>query len=171
MPGLRVYVLGPPENAALVRQSEVSSSRDEIYNIAPRIAPDLGLAAALDGGEPERGCPFDSAHRISTQQAKAQPFFREQYGFSASARDVWRRIEDDWLDASGDLALKLDNDTNNTSLVLAFESAVAGEVLLFAADAQVGNWLSWSERSWTVPGPRGTARTVTGPDVLKRTVL
>ena len=44
-------------------------------------------------------------------------------------------------------------------------------MLLFAADAQVGNWLSWSERTWTVPGPRATTRTVTGPDLLKRTVL
>ena len=169
--GLRVYVLGPPENAALVRQSEVSASRDEIYNIAPRVAPDLGLSAALDGTQPDRGCPFDAAHRISTKQAKTQPFFREHYGFSAGAREVWRRIEDDWLDSGGELALKLDSDTNNTSLVLAFESTAAGEVLLFAADAQVGNWLSWSDRSWTVPGPRGSTRTVTGPDLLRRTVL
>ena len=41
-----------------------------------------------------------------------------------------------------------------------------GDVLLFAADAQVGNWLSWQDRSWTVDG-----KTVTGPDLLKRTIF
>jgi hypothetical protein len=41
-----------------------------------------------------------------------------------------------------------------------------GKVLLFAADAQVGNWLSWQDLSWTVGG-----KTVTGPDLLGRTIL
>jgi hypothetical protein len=39
-------------------------------------------------------------------------------------------------------------------------------VLLFAADAQVGNWLSWQDLKWTVNG-----KEVTGPDLLERTVL
>ena len=38
-------------------------------------------------------------------------------------------------------------------------------MLLFAADAQVGNWLSWHEVSW--PG----ASKVTAKDLLARTVL
>src|SRR6266699_2202355 len=59
----------------------------------------------------------------------------------------------------------LDSMTNNTSLVLAIELA-DGDVLLFAADAQVGNWLSWQDLKWTV----GTSP-VTGPDLLKRTIF
>jgi hypothetical protein len=55
----------------------------------------------------------------------------------------WRRIDSDWLGLSADLAMQLDNRTNNTSLVLAFEFVKSGRVLLFAADAQVGSWLSW----------------------------
>jgi hypothetical protein len=39
-------------------------------------------------------------------------------------------------------------------------------VLLFAADAQVGNWLSWQDVTWNFEG-----RTVSGPDLLKRTIL
>ena len=65
------------------------------------------------------------------------------------------------------LAMQLDHDTNNTSLVLAFElgpKKEGGPVLLFAADAQVGNWLSWQNVTWTFDG-----RTITGPDLLKRT--
>ena len=83
----------------------------------------------------------------------------------------WRRIDGTALAGAAEFALQLDSDTNNTSLVLAFECPAAGEVLLFAADAQVGNWLSWSDRAWTIPGPRATTRTITGPDLLKRTVL
>jgi hypothetical protein len=58
-----------------------------------------------------------------------------------------RRIDGDWLASAGALALKLDSDTNNTSLVLAFDLP-DGTAMLFAADAQVGNWLSWHEQDY-----------------------
>ncbi len=58
-----------------------------------------------------------------------------------------RRIDGDWLASAGGLALKLDSDTNNTSLVLAFDLP-DGTAMLFAADAQVGNWLSWHEQDY-----------------------
>src|SRR5262249_50187156 len=56
-------------------------------------------------------------------------------------------------------------ETNNTSLVLAIELA-GQDVLLFAADAQIGSWLSWQDLQWKVGD-----RSVTGLDLLKRTVL
>ena len=71
----------------------------------------------------------------------------------------------DWLGVSADLAMQLDDRTNNTSLVLAFEFVDTRRVLLFAADAQVGNWLSWQDLRWTVDD-----QAVTGPDLLARTV-
>ncbi|MGV8986166.1 MAG: MBL fold metallo-hydrolase [Cypionkella sp.] len=77
----------------------------------------------------------------------------------------WRRIDHDWLGVSADLAMQLDAKTNNTSLVLAFEFTDTGRVLLFAADAQIGNWLSWQDRSWKVGDGQ-----VTGPDLLAHTV-
>ena len=49
--------------------------------------------------------------------------------------------------------------------MLAIELA-AKDVLLFAADAQVGNWLSWQDLKWTVDG-----RAVSGPDLLARTIF
>jgi hypothetical protein len=55
--------------------------------------------------------------------------------------------------------------TNNTSLVLAIDLGTEG-VLLFAADAQVGNWLSWVDCSWDVAGNK-----VSGEDLLIRTVF
>jgi Metallo-beta-lactamase superfamily len=77
----------------------------------------------------------------------------------------WRRIDMDWLGVSADLAMQLDDMTNNTSLALAFELTDTGRVLLFVGDAQVGNWLSWQHLAWTIDG-----RSVTGPDLLARTV-
>ena len=47
------------------------------------------------------------------------------------------------------------------SLVLAIEFG-GGDVLLFAGDAQVGNWLSWQDLKWP---------DMTGPDLLARTVF
>ena len=61
--------------------------------------------------------------------------------------------------------------TNNTSLVLAVEltDTRPRKVLLFAADAQVGNWLSWLELCW--PGEGVDGETVEGEDLIHRTVL
>ena len=58
-----------------------------------------------------------------------------------------RRIDGEWLSTAGALALKLDSDTNNTSLVLAFDLP-DGTAMLFAADAQVGNWESWHDQDY-----------------------
>jgi hypothetical protein len=70
----------------------------------------------------------------------------------------YRRIDSDWLESAGSLALYLDGDINNTSLVLAIELGLGGQVLLFPGDAQYGNWVSW-------------ASTKRGRDLLQRTVL
>ncbi|MBR1121775.1 hypothetical protein JQ628_09665 [Bradyrhizobium lablabi] len=77
----------------------------------------------------------------------------------------WRRIDTDWLGGAAELALQLDSLTNNTSLVIAIELP-DGDVLLFAADAQVGNWLSWQDLKWTMDG-----KAVTGPDLLKNAIF
>jgi hypothetical protein len=81
----------------------------------------------------------------------------------------WRRIDGDWLQAAEALALDLASDTNNTSLALAFEWGEPGKgrVLLFAADAQVGNWLSWRDQTY---GEAGEPR-VAVDQLLDRVVL
>jgi hypothetical protein len=88
------------------------------------------------------------------------------------ADQSWRRIDDDWLGIGADLAIQLDDRTNNSSLVLAFEFIDTQRVILFAADAQVGNWLSWQDVKWRVPDAdsRREDTTITGPDLVARTV-
>ena len=83
---------------------------------------------------------------------------------------AWRRIELDWTQAAENLAIDLDTHTNNSCLVLAFEFADTGEVFLFPADAQVGNWLSWQDLSWKV-GSGESRQVITARDLLARTVF
>jgi hypothetical protein len=104
----------------------------------------------------ETPCRFGDA-RPPRHDCRRDPFCRQD--------QQYRRIDGDWLGAAGSVALKLDSDTNNTSLVLAFELP-GGDVLLFAADAQVGNWLSWHDQPYPADG-----RKVTAGEILSRTVL
>ena len=87
-----------------------------------------------------------------------------------SPDERWRAIDDQWLLAAEQLALKLDNVVNNLSMVLAFEFTATKEVLLFAADAQIGNWLSWQKPVWTLTDGR-TRTEVRAHDLLARTVF
>ena len=106
---------------------------------------------------PEGPCRYESDPAPDSHECKGDPL--------CGPRQDYRRIDSDWLGSAGALALKLDSDTNNTSLVLAFELP-SGEVLLFAADAQVGNWESWHEQTYEADG-----RAVTAEDILSRTIL
>ena len=143
----------------------------------------------------ERCFPFDSYYQVTPEQARKDPFFARRYGFAGS--DVggtephkrlapagenvegeaapdgaeWRRIDHDWMSVAGELALNLDSNTNNTSLVLAIEFIDSGKVFLFPADAQYGNISSWPALSWSIKDQNGQQSKVTGADLLSRTVL
>jgi len=165
----RFYVLGPPHDEKSLRKINPSARNKETYGLALD-----GLQMFMNGagtalGVTDEGRPFDQQYEIPFLYAQSAPgldFFRTNYWQPAGAApDAWRRIDTDWLGGSTELALQLDSLTNNTSLVLAIEFP-DGDVLLFAADAQVGNWLSWQDRVWTVNG-----KTVTGPDLLGRAIL
>lgn len=174
--GLLVYVLGPPESESLIKRSDPTALGKEVYEIAPGLALEDNLLAAFarfaqDGADvPKDGrdCPFDSyLQRQPVESSALQKLIADTWD---QQNDWYRKIENDWMNAAESLALALDKHTNNTSLVLAFEFTESGKVLLFAADAQVGNWLSWQDLAWEVPNG-DKVRTVTGPDLLNRTVL
>jgi Metallo-beta-lactamase superfamily len=140
------------------------------------LAPFDGSAGAslsniLAGEEPrgpgERISEEDVAFLSSHYAGLAPPI--EDPGDDAPTRNQeWRRIDNEWLGMASELALQLDSRTNNTSLVLAVEIVASGKVLLFAADAQVGNWKSWKD----VQFPKdGASPAVTGAELMKRTVF
>ncbi|HEV7517226.1 MAG TPA: hypothetical protein VGR07_13065, partial [Thermoanaerobaculia bacterium] len=179
VPGIRFYVLGPPEDEKLIKRSNPSQSHPEVYG-DPRMALNLDNAffAAALGDDPvlaDRSFPFDRRHQIPPQEAEQIRFFQRHYYAEDADSDfpdqAWRRIDGDWMGVASQLALQLDSNTNNTSLALAIELVDSGRVLLFPADAQVGNWLSWGDLAWQVPARNGQEQTVTAADLLRRTVL
>ena len=177
----RVHVLGPPRDEALLRRS--NPRKGEGYGFAPGLSLDEMLALLGDrpggnafaaGGDapvedrpapppdhPADG-PFAARWGIPLSMARSLPFFARAL---ESPGQEWRRINTAWLDSALDLALRLDRDTNNSSLAIAIELE-DGDVLLLAGDAQVGNWLSWQELAFD-----GSAGPLTGPELLARTVL
>jgi len=180
LPGIRFYVLAPPQNEQAIKKSNPSKRSTETYEEAVAVdANSAFFAAALhnlagaedspfaDKGLVEQSCPFDISQQVNPEEAKDWPFFHDNYFAEEIA---WRKIENQWLEVASQLALQLDSHTNNTSLVLAIELVASGKVLLFAADAQVGSWLSWQDLRWTIKDGNRT-ETVTGKELLRRTVL
>lgn len=150
---VRVFVFGPPIDETLLHQQNPSADKHEVYKFAfadtaaladtmtptiDRLMAAPGVAAASAPVE-TLVCPFDIVH--------GQPIDQAGKWHSAAYDDpalAWRQIGDAWLGSAEALAIKFDSFVNNTSLVLAFELEPGGDVMLFAADAQVGNWLSWA---------------------------
>jgi hypothetical protein len=163
--GVSAYVLGPPTDLKMLKKSKPSQKRDEIYMTpdVTRVAGEFLGMADQDGLVDSLSAPFDSSIGLSPEAAAVHPFFREHYGFVANDELAWRRIDNDWLALADQLALQLDSNTNNTSLVLAFELPNK-KVLLFPGDAQIGNWMSWHTAKW-----EGEETTAT--DLLKRVAL
>jgi hypothetical protein len=189
----RFYVLGPPKDTDLIKKDDPSKSAPETYGLRRLEA----AAAAVESLGPSRSrAPFDERFWTPLDASRGVDFFAARYWgkYAPERPDVsvprdaakypvvdveeneqdWRRIDDDWLGIGEQLALQLDQATNNTSLVIAIElpgkaseaAPGAGDVLLFAADAQVGNWLSWQDVRFSVEGT-----SVTGPQLLANTVL
>ncbi len=180
VPDLRIYVLGPPRDPNLIK---IVDRPSEMYGLAggadspvaqallnafavhdKQLSPGEDYAAPFEGHVGEvLSALWDRKARhpaAGGDVAQMAAFLDEHY-----LDQSWRRIDKDWLGASAGLGMQLDNKTNNTSLVLAFELVSSGRVLLFTGDAQVGNWLGWPDLKWSVGG-----KTVSGPDLLARTV-
>ncbi|MBN8890266.1 MAG: hypothetical protein BGP12_08295 [Rhodospirillales bacterium 70-18] len=190
----RIFVLGPPRDRDLLNRMDPRKGSGEAYPFGAAAMADAAMAAAnlaAAVGEADDP-PFASRFQIPLEYTRDDAFFGPRYwgevdadadaadpadqrgagetDFEARRLD-WRRLGDAWLGGAEQLALHLDKIVNNTSLVLAIEvgpkAASDNPVLLFAADAQIGNWLSWSAVEW----PDYGGRKVTGADLVRRTVL
>lgn len=183
LPGVRVYVLGPPRDEAKVNALGAHGDPN-LYEVTAQASADFTTCASFaasamsfanyrkdlksDARELfERRLPFDPRFRVEITK---DPAFATTYASYYNPDAAWRRVDTDWLSATGSLALQLDNATNNTSLVLAFELIEDERVLLFPADAQLGNWLSWDDHTFKVKD-NGSTREVTAADLLARTVF
>jgi len=175
LPGVRVYVLGPPRDRKKLGNMGGHGS-SELYGMAAQLGTSLGFGAAAKTYDAYRAELSPEAADAFQQQLPFEPRFRveqedqkacgEHFANYYDPDAAWRRIDLDWLNGSGELALQLDSLTNNTSLALAFELVDDGTVLLFPGDAQVGNWLSWHDQGYRVD-----KKEVTAADLLARTVF
>lgn len=184
---VRVYALGPPRDEDSLRDMDPQGG-EEFPGPALAMASPGNFFAAAASATPQSPVQrlFAARYEITLAEAPSDPtyggFFSRHYGVNhvpaaltplpsndsdeAPDNAAWRRIDYDWLASAGQLALDLNTYTNNTSLVLAFELGPRGKVLLFAADAQRGNWLSWASKEW-----KDGDKTISVRDVLARTVL
>ena len=174
LPNLRVYVLGPPRDEGFI---SIRKRASEMYGLGAATARAESLINAMhsdEGGASDFSAPFEPNMGIELEALLAGASDPNDEAMqhtrallqAAYLEDSDRRIDFDWLGASAELALQLDDRTNNSSLVLAFEFVDTGRVMLFTADAQVGNWLSWQELSWPMDGTP-----ISGSELLGRTVL
>jgi beta-lactamase superfamily II metal-dependent hydrolase len=191
-PNTQVFVLGPPRNTE--RLEDLNPQGSEEFNPSAFGAASSGsYFSAASAAENELQSPFASRYTIPKDQAlKHQDFgafFTDLYGSDTTdtsplpirkpmlevseyerneipGNPDWRRIDKDWLFSADQLAIAMSNETNNASLVLAFELGEGGKVLLFAADAQRGNWISWTDKDW-----KDGEKNVNTKELLSRTVL
>ena len=170
LPGFRFYVLGPPRSAAALSDLGDHDS-DQLYHITSGLEIGAVFRAAdsrLDAAKCESEMPLDIRFRLKSKD----PLIAQPLKNYFNADQEWRRIDNDWLNAAAYLALQLDSMTNNTSLALAIERVSDGRVLLFPADAQQGNWLSWHDPNtkWTYKDGSST-KEKTPDELLAETVF
>lgn len=171
LPDVSFFVLGPPKDERYIRKSRPSRRNSEVYLGDPCSGDLETLMMALGASDPDspqelralredESKPFNPAYELDQLDEAVAPIDGLYDG------EPWRQIEANWGELAGELALKLDAHTNNTSLVLAIELSPGGKVLLFPGDAQVGNWLSWEDITWC-----GAHSDLKAADLLNRTVL
>lgn len=182
----RVFALGPPRDEEQIL--DVNPVGKEEFHALGTASAATFFASAFTAPKAGERKPqlFHESYGVPLEAAFTDPdygaFFRKYYGSKDAAESAkpearppekevpgdapWRRIDEEWLFSALALAIEVNNATNNTSLVLAFELGKGGKVLLFAADAQRGNWLSWAKGSW-----KDGDKKITAKDLLARTVL
>lgn len=186
---LTAYVLGPPRDEKFLFKS-LPSSGD---------AKETYLAATADQDTAASGSPFAPRYRWRARDQLAGDDAAERFVIDLYLKDNapcrhpegsapkdhdckvdflcgryqgYRRIDDTPRLAESALALKMDGNTNNSSLVIAFELPGEGSrsTLIFAADAQVGNWLSWEKVEFRTRATKDKVD-VTTAQLLSRAVL
>lgn len=115
LPGVKVRVLGPPDlTQSKVIQKQRSKDRDQFWHFVKGAVP--GLPAAADGAPTaKRGQPVPEEAR----------WFRDRL-LSVTSQGLLEIVR------------QLDDQMNNTSLILLFE--IGKKKLLFPGDAQFENW-------------------------------
>lgn len=168
VPDVLVYPFGPPRDLGLLKS--LDPHKAEEFKAAPFAAGEPGaeiFAAMSQRLGQGSDAPFSVEHTIPEAEVVGPKPIRagEDHRYLRSyalKKNTKRRIDGDWLGDAQNLALRINNEVNNTSLVLGFELVRSGKVLFFTGDAQRGSWKSWAELSWRVGGNPVTAKELLG---------
>jgi hypothetical protein len=161
---VRFVVLGPPRDSNLFRSRLPGTEERYISASGGDYLKSLGAFAVGDSADPglweqiEAAFPFDPRQRIPPDMSPLRHLYDNQ-------EHAWRKIDSLWRSTAAQLALRLDHDTNNSSLVLAVELERSKKVLLFVGDAQFGNWISWANVKFDADKVLGSN------ELLRRTIL
>ena len=120
LPGVKVHVLGPPtlHQTDTIRKQR-SRDKDEFWQLAPKQIGEAMGPVADQSLFPD--APYDPASKLLTEQ-----------------RWIAERIDTANAEQLLGLVRSLDDQMNNTSLILLFEAG--SKSLLFPGDAQLENW-------------------------------
>lgn len=159
LPGIRIYVLGPPEVWETIKMED--GKGNEVYEHNDKLAESDLFFQAVEalGGQTDAPnlCPFDKSY--VAMDGEMRKHYDQEGG-------EWRKIDYDWLFSAGSFALRLTSAINNLSLVLAFEFIDSGKVMLFPGDAEFGSWKSWQDIDWKKKGFNTTSN-----DLLSKVVF
>ncbi len=186
--GFKVYVLGPPRDETYLKKDTPSAgAAKEVYltrtdeaevveaMATARMTRPLPFSQDVAQNSapllPPSEKPFAGIHLMDRERLQTGKDLRAAVMAAYdNPADGYRKIDDVWTGAAESLALKMDSDTNNTSLALGFELP-DGRVLLFPGDAQVGNWLSWRNQTYPPKPLKGQPPPKTIDDILSRVVF
>ena len=143
-PGLKFYILGPPKTIWDVRK-ENSNEEGESYEHSHNDDRHLAFETAINdlNRRSTNNSPFKEEFADRSRKTKDENNIKRLY-----QEESWRKIDDEWLYATGSMALRMNSLTNNLSLALAIEIEESGRVLLFPGDAEYGSWKSWHKIDW-----------------------
>lgn len=148
---IRVHVLGPPKDEELLYRKDPKQGESydhKLHSLRTMAGHFLSALGNQSGGGDagEEQFPFNADFKLFTKKKRdfSDQLKEIDQRYTAAAND-WRNVDTDWMEQAARLALYMDTFTNNSSLVLAIELVKTGKVLLFAADAQTGNWVSWKD--------------------------
>lgn len=190
LPGIIFSVLGPPTSRNAISKdgkqgTDVYNKSLALNNSNLSVNAFLGLEGELTRNDlPFAGVYIDEPpadkvkpsrntipppNQVETAAAPVGKSSDNVISAYYEAGNDWRRIDDDWLESAGALALRLNSHINNTSLVLAIEFLDSGKVLLFPGDAEFGSWESWHLiQEWMT---KGKGNKPWAEDLLNRTVF
>lgn len=145
LPGVKVHVLGPPDLTQTEKIKKMrSSDPDQFWQLlgGPRALRTMGVAEIGDGANGAQG--------------------KSKIPLPAEARWFCERLAAMTGEQLLEIVRVLDDQMNNTSLILLFE--VGKKKLLFPGDAQIENW---SYALQDAPGAKQTCKLLAGVDLYK----